>query len=149
MAKLAVTSIGHVRNSATPDTHSDEYRRLVSEIVVDEKYVDGLMGVEENELLTIVFYFDRNGGEYRLRLHPRGDTSRPITGVFNTRSQYRPSPIGLTVVKLKERKGNRLVVEGLDALDGTPVLDIKPFVRTFDTGEEPDDPGKDRARRAH
>ena len=105
------------------------------------------MGVEENALITVVFYFDRNGGEYRLRLHPRGDPARPITGVFNTRSQFRPSPIGVTVAKLKERKGNTLVVEGLDALDGTPVLDIKPFVRTFDTGEEIDDPGKDRARK--
>jgi tRNA (Thr-GGU) A37 N-methylase len=47
------------------------------------------------------------------------------------------------------REGNTLVVEGLDALDGTPVLDIKPFVRTFDTGEEIDDPGKNRVRRPH
>lgn len=99
-------------------------------------------------MLTIVFYFHRNGSDYDLRIHPRGDTSRAITGVFNTRSQFRPSPIGVTVVKLKERKGNTLVVEGLDALDGTPVLDIKPFVRTFDLGEEIDDPGKDRAGRA-
>src|SRR5512138_2292245 len=109
MKKLAVTPIGSVHNSATSDTHSEEYRHLVSEIVVDPQYADGLMGVEENELLTIVFYFDRNGGEYRLRLHPRGDESRPITGVFNTRSQFRPSPIGVTVVKLKGRKGNTLV----------------------------------------
>ena len=147
MEKLTVTPIGHVRNAATPDTRSEDFRRLVSEIVVAPEYADGLMDVEENERLTILFYFDRNGGEYRLRLHPRGDASRPITGVFNTRSQFRPSPLGVTVVKLKERKGNTLVVEGLDALDGTPVLDIKPFVRTFDTGEEIDDPGKDRARR--
>ena len=149
MTKLAVTPIGHVRNSATSDTRSEEFRHLVSEIVVDEKYADALLDVEENERLTVVFYFDRNGGEYRLRLHPRGDESRPITGLFNTRSQYRPSPVGVTVVKLKARKDNTLVVEGLDALDGTPVLDIKPFVRTFDAGEEIDDPGKDRARRPH
>jgi tRNA-Thr(GGU) m(6)t(6)A37 methyltransferase TsaA len=149
MEKLSVTPIGHVHNAATPETHSEEFRHLVSEIVVDDRYADGLMGVEENELLTIVFYFDRNGGDYRLRLHPRGDTSRPITGVFNTRSQFRPSPIGVTVVKLKARKGNTLVVEGLDALDGTPVLDIKPFVRTFDEGKEVDDLREDRVRKAH
>jgi tRNA-Thr(GGU) m(6)t(6)A37 methyltransferase TsaA len=149
MAKLTVTPIGYVHNSATPDTHSEEFQHLVSEIVVAPEYADGLMDVEENELLTVVFYFDRNGGEYRLRLHPRGDESRPITGVFNTRSQFRPSPVGVTVTKLMARKGNTLVVEGLDALDGTPVLDIKPFVRTFDTGENIDDPGKDRARRPH
>ena len=147
MKKLAVTPIGYVHNRATPEMHSEDFRRLVSVIVVDPKYADGLMDVEENALLTVVFYFDRNGGEYRLQLHPRGDLSRPITGVFNTRSQYRPSPIGITVVKLKARKGDTLVVEGLDALDGTPVIDIKPFVRSFDEGEEVSDPGKDRARR--
>jgi tRNA (adenine37-N6)-methyltransferase len=147
MEKLAITPIGYVRNSATPDTRSEEFRRLVSEIVVDEQYAEGLLGVEENELLTIVFYFDRNNGEYRLRLHPRGDMARPITGVFNTRSQFRPCPVGVTVTKLMARKGNTLVVEGLDALDGTPVLDIKPFVRSFDEGVEINDPGEDRVRR--
>jgi tRNA (adenine37-N6)-methyltransferase len=149
MEKLTVTPIGYVHNAATPDTHSEEFRHLVSEIVVDDKYAEGLMGVEENALLTIVFYFSRNGGDYRLRLHPRGDMSRPITGVFNTRSQFRPSPVGVTVAKLKARKGNTLVVEDLDALDGTPVIDIKPFVRSFDEGAEKDDPGEDRVRRAH
>ncbi|HEY3274133.1 MAG TPA: tRNA (N6-threonylcarbamoyladenosine(37)-N6)-methyltransferase TrmO [Methanocella sp.] len=149
MEKLTVTPIGYVHNTATPDTHSEEFRHLVSEIVVDDKYADGLMGIEENELVTIVFYFNRNGGDYKLQIHPRGDESRPITGVFNTRSQFRPSPVGVTVTKLMAREGNTLVVEGLDALDGTPVIDIKPFVRTFDTGEEIDDPGKNRVRRPH
>jgi tRNA-Thr(GGU) m(6)t(6)A37 methyltransferase TsaA len=148
MEKLAVSPIGFIKNAATTYTHSEEFRHLVSEIDVDPEYADGLMDVEENELLTIVFYFHLNEGEYRLRLHPRGDESRPITGVFNTRSQFRPNPIGVTVVKLKARKGNTLVVEGLDALDGTPVLDIKPFVRTFDEGKEIDDPREDRVRRA-
>jgi tRNA-Thr(GGU) m(6)t(6)A37 methyltransferase TsaA len=149
MKKRAVTPIGYVRNGATPDTRSEEFRHLVSKIVVDEQYAEGLMDIEENELLTVIFYFNRNGGDYKLQIHPRGDTSRPITGVFNTRSQFRPSPVGVTVTKLMARDGNTLVVEGLDALDGTPVLDIKPFVRTFDTGEEIDDPGKNRVRRPH
>ncbi|OPY29524.1 MAG: S-adenosyl-L-methionine-binding protein [Methanocella sp. PtaU1.Bin125] len=147
MEQLAVTAIGYVHNSATPDIHSEEFRHLVSDIVIKPEYADGLMDIEENEFLTIVFYFNRNDGEYRLRLHPRGDEARPITGLFNTRSQFRPSPIGVTVVKLMARKGNTLVVEGLDALDGTPVLDIKPHVLTFDEGKEIDDPGKNRVRK--
>jgi tRNA-Thr(GGU) m(6)t(6)A37 methyltransferase TsaA len=147
MDGITFTPIGHVRNSATSYTSSEDFRRLVSEIVVDPAFSDGLMDVEQNELLTIVFFFHLNDG-YQLKLHPRGDQSRPITGVFNTRSQFRPNPIGVTVVKLKARKGNTLVVEGLDALDGTPVLDIKPFVRTFDEGKEIDDPREDRVRRA-
>ncbi len=148
MGKISFSPIGYVSNKATPGTGHGEFRHLRSEIIVDPKYADGLMDVEQNELITVIFYFDRTDG-YKLRLHPRGDESRPITGVFNTRSQFRPNPIGVTVVRLIERKGNTLAVEGLDALDGTPVLDIKPFVRTFDEGKEPDDPREDRALRAH
>ena len=88
MEKLTVTPIGYVRNGATPEIRSEEFRHLISDIVIEPEYADGLMDIEENEFLTIVFYFDRNDGEYRLRLHPRGDPSRPITGVFNTRSQF-------------------------------------------------------------
>ncbi|WP_148266537.1 tRNA (N6-threonylcarbamoyladenosine(37)-N6)-methyltransferase TrmO [Methanocella arvoryzae] len=148
MDRMTLTPIGYINNDAGQDTHSDEFRHMRSEIVIDEEYADGLMDIEQNELITVIFYFDRSTG-YRLRLHPRGDESRPITGVFNTRSQFRPNPIGVTVVKLIERKGNTLAVEGLDALDGTPVLDIKPFVRTFDEGVIVDDPRQDRALRAH
>ncbi|WP_424359230.1 tRNA (N6-threonylcarbamoyladenosine(37)-N6)-methyltransferase TrmO [Methanocella sp. MCL-LM] len=148
MNRMTLTPIGYVKNSAGRETHSEEFRHLRSKIVIDPTYSDGLMDIEQNELITVIFYFDRTAGDYKLRLHPRGDESRPITGVFNTRSQYRPNPIGLTVVRLIERQGNTLAVEGLDALDGTPVLDIKPFVRTFDEGVEPDDPRQDRALRA-
>jgi tRNA-Thr(GGU) m(6)t(6)A37 methyltransferase TsaA len=115
--------------------------------VLDPKYAEGLMDLDKNDLITIIFYFHEVDG-YKLRLHPRGDTSRPITGVFNTRSQFRPNPIGVTVARLKSVEGNRLVVEGLDAIDGTPVLDIKPHVLTFDEGIKTDDPRKDRTYRA-
>ncbi len=106
------------------------------------------MDLDKNELITVLFYFDKARG-YKLRLHPRGDPSNPITGLFNTRSQYRPNPIGVTVVKLKSIEGNTLVVEVLDAIDGTPVLDIKPHVLTFDEGIRTDDPRKDRTYKTH
>ncbi|AFD01100.1 putative methyltransferase, YaeB/AF_0241 family [Methanocella conradii HZ254] len=144
MQKIVLTPIGYVRNANKVDTPSQELQASTSEIIVEEKYADGLMGLEKNEMITVIFYFhlvDR----YELKLHPRGDPSRPITGVFNTRSQFRPNPIGVTVVRLKSIEGNKLVVEGLDAVDGTPVLDIKPHVLTFDEGAKADDTGKDRA----
>lgn len=146
MMRITFTPIGYVHNSAGPDTPSDVFQTQTSEIVLDKKYQDGLMDLEKNDLITILFYFDRVNG-YKLRLHPRGDESRPITGVFNTRSQFRPNPIGATVARLKSVEGNRLIVEGLDALDGTPVLDIKPHVLTFDQGIRTDDPRKDRTYR--
>ncbi|HTY91295.1 MAG TPA: tRNA (N6-threonylcarbamoyladenosine(37)-N6)-methyltransferase TrmO [Methanocella sp.] len=141
--RITFTPIGYVHNSSGPDTPSDVLQAQISEIVLDKKYQDGLMDLEKNDLVTVIFYFDRARG-YKLRLHPRGDESRPITGVFNTRSQFRPNAIGVTVARLKSVEGNRLVVEGLDALDGTPVLDIKPHVLAFDEGIRTDDPRKDR-----
>lgn len=137
------TPIGYVHNSSSLDTHTEVLQTQTSEIILDKKYEDGLMDLDKNDLITIIFYFHEVDG-YRLRLHPRGDQARPITGVFNTRSQFRPNPIGVTVARLKSVEGNRLVVEGLDAIDGTPVLDIKPHVLTFDEGIKTDDPRKDR-----
>ena len=143
--KIVFRPIGYVSNAATTDMRPEELRKLTSEIIIDLAYLDGLMDIEVNELITVIFYF--NGvRDYSLLLHPRGDINRPITGVFNTRSQFRPNPIGVTVAKLKSREDNKLIVEGLDALDGTPVLDIKPHVLTFDEGI--DDPGQDRTYRS-
>ena len=68
-----------------------------------------------------------------LRLHPRGDHSRPVKGVFSLRSPARPNPIGLTLVEVLGVRENRIEVKGLEVLDGTPVLDIKPHVPAVDT----------------
>jgi tRNA-Thr(GGU) m(6)t(6)A37 methyltransferase TsaA len=63
-----------------------------------------------------------------LAVHPRGDTSRPVEGVFSTRSPHRPNPIGLHRVTLLAVKGSRLHVSGLEAIDGTPIVDVKPIL---------------------
>jgi tRNA (adenine37-N6)-methyltransferase len=141
--RITFTPIGYVHNSSDLETHMETLQTQTSEIVLDPKYAEGLMDLDKNDLITVVFYFHEVDG-YKLQLHPRGDEARPITGVFNTRSQFRPNPIGVTVARLKSVDGNRLVVEGLDAIDGTPVLDIKPYVLTFDRGIKTDDPRKDR-----
>jgi tRNA-Thr(GGU) m(6)t(6)A37 methyltransferase TsaA len=75
--------------------------------------------------LLVVFVFHRAEG-YNLLQHPRGDRGRPQRGVFALRSPNRPNPIGITEVELLAIEGNILTVRGLDALDGTPVLDLKP-----------------------
>ena len=98
-----------------------------SEIEVHEQFADGLEGVDEQEYLWVLYWMHELGPEDRqtLRAHPMGDRDRPKRGVFALHSPMRPNPIGLTRVKLLKRKGNRLHVEGLDARDGSPVLDIK------------------------
>jgi len=92
-------------------------------------------GIEHYRKLVVIFYCHATKGS-PLRVHPRGDPNRQPRGVFATRSPARPNPLGLTVVSLQSLQGNVLQVKGLDALDNTPVLDIKPFDQTFDTGEE-------------
>jgi tRNA-Thr(GGU) m(6)t(6)A37 methyltransferase TsaA len=145
--RITLKPIGHVENHNTVDTPSEQLQSSISRIVIDEKYREGLMDLDKNDLITVLFYFDKARG-YKLRLHPRNNPSNPITGLFNTRSQYRPNHIGVTVVRLKSVEGNTLVVEGLDAVDGTPILDIKPHILTFDEGIKTDDPRKDRTYKA-
>ena len=93
------------------------------------EYTDGLRDIEGFSHIYLLFYFDR-ALPARLVVEPFvGDRER---GVFATRSPYRPNSIGLSVVELVRREGNILHVDGLDILDGTAVLDIKPFIARFD-----------------
>lgn len=89
---------------------------------------EGLLDIEGFSHLIVVWVFDRSEG-YELTGTPPSD-NRPH-GVFATRSPYRPNPIGLTTVELLRREGNKLHVRGIDMLDGTPILDIKPYLSSI------------------
>jgi tRNA-Thr(GGU) m(6)t(6)A37 methyltransferase TsaA len=89
------------------------------------EYEAGLMDIEGFSHLFVIWEFDRSG-DFQLTGTPPSD-NRPH-GVFATRSPYRPNPIGLTVVELLRRDGGELHVRGVDMLDGTPILDIKPYL---------------------
>jgi tRNA (adenine37-N6)-methyltransferase len=89
------------------------------------EFAAGLADIEGFSHLYVLWEFDRAEG-YELTAHPPSD-DRPH-GVFATRSPQRPNPIGLTVVELLRREGARLHVRGLDMLDGTPILDLKPYL---------------------
>ncbi len=93
---------------------------------------DGLQDIEGFSHLLVIWCFHRSEG-YELVSQPPTDDR--IHGVFATRSPRRPNPIGLTVVRLIERNGNRLRVRGVDMLDGTPILDIKPYLSSVPTEE--------------
>jgi tRNA-Thr(GGU) m(6)t(6)A37 methyltransferase TsaA len=127
MADKPVTfqPIGYVENDFDRPTALDQIRAVESRIVLDPALVEGLQGLETGQPIMVIFYFHRSEG-YTLRQHPRGDESRPLQGVFTLRSPRRPNPIGVTVVDLLAVEGNVLRVRGLDVIDGTPVLDLKP-----------------------
>jgi tRNA-Thr(GGU) m(6)t(6)A37 methyltransferase TsaA len=99
------------------------------EIVVSEELEPALADIEGFERIWLVYLFDR-AGACKLRVVPYRDTIEH--GIFATRSPCRPNPIGLSVVRLVGRDRNVLRVRGLDILDGTPLLDIKPYVPEFD-----------------
>jgi tRNA-Thr(GGU) m(6)t(6)A37 methyltransferase TsaA len=89
--------------------------------------LDALEGVQPGDRVVILTWLDRADRDV-LTVHPRGDLSRPPTGVFATRSHHRPNPIGLHPVEVLEIDGPRIKVSGLEALDGTPVVDVKPVL---------------------
>jgi tRNA-Thr(GGU) m(6)t(6)A37 methyltransferase TsaA len=100
-------------------------------IVFDEDVARALDGIVPGDEVVILTWLDRARRDV-LVVHPRGDQTRPETGVFATRSPHRPNPIGLHQVTVLALDGTRLRVQGLEAIDGTPVLDVKPVLGPVD-----------------
>jgi tRNA-Thr(GGU) m(6)t(6)A37 methyltransferase TsaA len=96
-------------------------------LVLEPHVADALDGLEPGARMIVLTWLDRADRSV-LRVHPRDDRSNPVRGVFSTRSADRPNPIGLHEVEVLEIDGNRLKVSDLEALDGTPVLDLKPVL---------------------
>lgn len=122
---LVLTPIGRVENGLPLGTPRDTLVATESRIVLDQSFVPGLDELDREPRILVVFHFHLSKS-YDLHQHPRGDESRPTRGVFALRSPRRPNPIGVTEVDLLGIDGNTLRIRGLDAVDGTPVLDLKP-----------------------
>jgi tRNA-Thr(GGU) m(6)t(6)A37 methyltransferase TsaA len=93
-----------------------------------EKFADGLLGLAGFSHIQVLFWFHENDHPEKraiLQVHPRRDDNNPLTGVFGTHSPVRPNLIGLTRCKIRSITGNTIYLEDIDALDGTPVIDIK------------------------
>ena len=132
---MSLIPIGYVEGRFTEYAPSEEMRLQPSRIVVREEMAPGLMGLSAGDSILVLFQLHR-AETYELQLHPGHDPTRPLRGVFATRSQYRPNSIGATVARIIIVEDNTLTVTGLDAQDGSPVLDIKPHSVTFDTVNE-------------
>jgi tRNA (adenine37-N6)-methyltransferase len=131
--KFVLYPIAHIYNSRNT-LEDDDWGGIVSEIILEESLPeDCLDGIDSFSHAEILFYFDQVEGDKDLPLsrHPRGNLSWPKVGIFAQRNKDRPNHIGLTIVHLIKRVGRSLFVEGLDAVNGTPVLDIKPVMVEF------------------
>jgi tRNA-Thr(GGU) m(6)t(6)A37 methyltransferase TsaA len=131
---FTIRPIGRVESSLTSTADAprqgdegapDAYVILDSDVHAG---LDGITVGDEIIVLTWLHEADRNV----LRVHPRGDLSRPEAGVFSTRAPNRPNPIGLHRVQVLEIDGLRLHVSGLEAIDGTPIVDVKPVLGSID-----------------
>ena len=132
---MEITSrpIGFVRN-ARREVEDDDWGGLVSEIVIEEPLgAEALQGIEDFSHAEVIFYFDQVD-EARIvtgTRHPRNNPDWPRVGILAQRGKNRPNRLGLTTVTILKREGNVLFVTGLDAVHGTPVLDIKPVMQEF------------------
>ena len=121
--------IGVVKNNIKEPVR-EGWDVVVSELILDANLEEATEGLEEFSHIIVVFWMHKAPLERAIptKVHPRGKQDLPLVGLFATRAPYRPNPIGISVVRLLERQRNVLKVEGLDAIDGTPVIDIKPYL---------------------
>jgi tRNA-Thr(GGU) m(6)t(6)A37 methyltransferase TsaA len=127
---LSVVPIGHVESTLTDPAEAPKQGSEGAPeawLVLDPSVLEALEGVEPGARVIVLTWLDRARRDV-LRVHPRDDPRNPLRGVFSTRSADRPNPIGLHEVEVLAIEGERVRVRPLEALDGTPVLDLKPVL---------------------
>jgi tRNA-Thr(GGU) m(6)t(6)A37 methyltransferase TsaA len=131
---ITLRPIGVVRNRVK-EPMGGGFEDVESRIVLRPELAEALLGLDGYSHVVVLFWPRLVPDEVRgskLRLHPRDDPANPLQGVLATRAQIRHNPILLTVVPLLKVEANVLRVRGLDAMDGTPVLDVKPHIPFYD-----------------
>jgi tRNA-Thr(GGU) m(6)t(6)A37 methyltransferase TsaA len=129
--------IGFVKNDIL-HPFDQNWGEVISEIILYENYAIGITGLEEFSHALIVFFMHKASfnKENHLTRHPRRRLDLPKIGIFAQRARHRPNPIGITAVQIVSVKDNILTVKGLDAINETPIIDIKPYFPCFDKVED-------------
>lgn len=140
--KRNLDPIGTVKSPVT-EAVDENWGEVQSEIHLAHALVPGLKGIEQFSHIIVVFIMHESTFDPQRDLvrRPRGRADMPEVGIFAQRAKHRPNPIGITTVRLIQVQGNLLTVQGLDAIEGTPVLDIKPYWPAFDSGPNRETPG--------
>ena len=133
MENIILSPIGYVKNNIEIKK-DDSWGKDTSVITLNDEYKGGLLGLNEFSHCIILFYLNktRYDSQKHLQRRPRNIADMPLTGIFAQRGKDRPNQIGMTSVKIVSVTEKELTVQGLDAIDGTPVLDIKPYFPVFD-----------------
>lgn len=129
-----IVPVGYVRSRIKSRDQAPRQGRdssVEARIEILPRFGDALRGAGESTRLMVICWLHQADRD-TLLVHPRGDKSLPLTGVFGTRSPARPNPLAVYTVDLLAFEGNILMVGGIDAIDGTPVLDVKPHVHRLD-----------------
>jgi len=126
---MAFEPIAIVKNNVKEMGRRD-WDNVISQLIFRPDLEDALEGLKEFSHLIVIFWFHLSpaGESAAHKTHPQMRPDLPLVGVLATRSPVRPNPLGMAVVKLEGQVKNVLIVTGLDALNGTPVLDIKPYL---------------------
>lgn len=127
---IKIKPLGRAKNKIKKPMLPD-WKNVVTNIVINKKYERGLDGIEDYSHVIVVYWLNKEK-ECHLKHHPQGKPDLPYVGIFACRCPQRPNPIAISTVKLLSRKGNIIKVKGLDILDGTPILDIKPYTPQYD-----------------
>jgi len=125
--EIKLKPIGYIRTPEADIPRHWSVSEAIGEIIIDKQYESGLRDMKAGEKILVTFHFHKSPEftkEYLFQHPPHKDRE---FGIFSTCSPIRPNPIGVSIVEILEIQGNRIMVKGIDMIDGTPVLDIKPW----------------------
>jgi len=125
---IELKPIGFVEHQAASIPRHYSVSTVEGRLVIDPQYQEGLRDIQPGQQLVVLFHFDRSPRFTPDRLRQKPPHVNKKLGVFSICSPIRPNPLGLSILEVLEIRGNVILVKGLDMLDGTPILDLKPFV---------------------
>ena len=131
---MEIKSIGYAK-SRIKEQQFGGFKDEIIEIVLDKEYSEALNGLEEYSQVIIIYWMNGAEGIVKLKHRPQGNPNVPEVGIFATRCQWRPNCIGISTVPLISVDGNIVKVKGLDIIDKTPIIDIKPYLEDYDKHE--------------
>ena len=131
---MKIESIGYARNEIKKQQFGN-FKGKITKIVLDKKYIRALEGLENYSHLIVLYWMNEAEGIVHLKHRPQGNPKVPEVGIFATRCQWRPNCIGISTVPLISIEKNIIKVRDLDIIDGTPILDIKPYIPDYDKPE--------------